>query len=393
MKNLIITDFYYRGGLETYLYNLLDSWEGNDQFIILCNEDNPSINSLKKKISKKKLIDIIYFNKIIPSFVRKLLNQKNIFLKIIIYYIFVPLIIVFFKIFFIKNNFDKLLVVNGGYPGSILCRCSIISWRIMNKKKSIFNIHNMVKKITYKNFIIETILDFLITQSATHIITVSKACLKSFDNRLFFKITNKKKFIYNGLKEPKKINNFNIKKISSNEKYLLMLATFERRKGYEYLFQSVSLLKLSIPNINVKIFGYGSNDQYLYLLKEIKKYNLENNIDLGYFQENAQEIINNCKIMLVPSQEDESFGYTIIEAMALGKPIIATDTGGMPEVLTHGSCGFICSKYDPNEFADSIKDLISNKKKYENFSINCINRYKQHFISSKMSIKYKQYLA
>ena len=388
MRILIITDFYYRGGLETFLYNLIKSWQDEDEFNILCNEDNPSISFLKKNLNKK-LINIISFNSIFSDFTINILKKKNNFIKFL-YYIFIfPQLIIYFKIFFQKNKYEKLIVVNGGYPGSIYCRSSIISWGILNKKKSIFNIHNMARKINLKNFIFEFLIDFLITFYSSKVITVSNSCAKSIENRIFFKYSSKLDVIYNGLVDLNQKTNL----IDDNDKnYLLMLATFEKRKGYDYLFKALKHLKKTNPQITTKIYGDGNAKQYKRVKMQIKHYDLEENVFLNKFAENSFQIIKNCKLMLVPSQADESFGYTIVEAMSLSKPIISTNTGGIPEVLENGVSGYVCSKTNPIAFSESIKELLNNDKKYKNFSINARKRYLAKFKASTMASTYREML-
>ncbi len=389
MKILIITDYYYRGGLETFINNLINSWDQNDEFCILCNKENPSISFFKKKINKHKLLDILNFDILIPKKLLEFFNKKKKIIKLFNYLFFFPFLIFQFKIFFVKNNFEKLIVINGGYPGSIYCRSSIISWGIFNKKKSIFNIHNMARKINIKNFLFEYFIDFLVSIYSYKIITVSNACAETIKNRILIKKFSKIQVVYNGLIDFPQ--NYEISK-NEDKNYLLMLATFEQRKGYDYLFTALKHLKKTNSKFITKIYGYGNTEQYNNIQKKIFKYDLQDNINLNNFEENSFSIIKNCKLMLVPSQQEESFGYTIIEAMSLSKPIISTNIGGIPEVLDNGYSGYVCSKNNPIEFAESIKELLNNDDKYKNFSINARNRYLKNFGAKKMSEKYRELL-
>ena len=78
MKILIITDFYYRGGLETFIYNLLQSWDEKDSFNIICNDNNPSIKFLTIRHPRFIENDILMANYTPRNF-----NNNN---KILLYY-------------------------------------------------------------------------------------------------------------------------------------------------------------------------------------------------------------------------------------------------------------------------------------------------------------------
>jgi len=92
--------------------------------------------------------------------------------------------------------------------------------------------------------------------------------------------------------------------------------------------------------------------------------------------------------MLVPSQSQESFNYTIIEAMALGTPVVATDVGGIPEVIGNQGSGVVCPKDDLSEFSMSIINILSDKQLAKKLSDRGRLRYENNFRSSVMANKY-----
>jgi len=92
--------------------------------------------------------------------------------------------------------------------------------------------------------------------------------------------------------------------------------------------------------------------------------------------------------MLVPSQSQESFNYTIIEAMALGTPVVATDVGGIPEVIGNQESGVVCPKDDLSEFSMSIINILSDKQLAKKLTYNGRKRFENNFRSEVMSHKY-----
>ena len=96
--------------------------------------------------------------------------------------------------------------------------------------------------------------------------------------------------------------------------------------------------------------------------------------------------------MVVPSQEYESFGLTIIEAMAFGVPVVVTNVGGMPEVLKDSNAGYVCSKDDPLEFADAIKSILSNPLLASELGKNSRLAFESRFMATKMTNSYRKLL-
>jgi len=71
--------------------------------------------------------------------------------------------------------------------------------------------------------------------------------------------------------------------------------------------------------------------------------------------------LNSCDLFVVPSRfESESFGVAAVEAMACGLPVIASDVGGLPEVVQHGLTGLIVPKEDVEALADAIMLLATD---------------------------------
>jgi len=136
MKIAYFVENYGKGGVDTFISNLLRKNLFNDKIYLIYNENNPGIASLKK-LKKIKLIKYSIFSW------DQVLNRCNniFFLSIlkIIYSIIFP-ITFFYQIvrlyFFFKiHSFDKILIINGGYPGGDICLAATIVWSKINPKK------------------------------------------------------------------------------------------------------------------------------------------------------------------------------------------------------------------------------------------------------------------
>ena len=167
-----------------------------------------------------------------------------------------------------------------------------------------------------------------------------------------------------------------------------MLATYEPRKGHTFLLNAFKEVSLDFPELELRIHGDGSEKQKATVNNEINRLKLGHRVFLGDHLQDITSLYMSASILLVPSQEYESFGLTIIEAMAFGVPIVATDVGGMPEVLRGSNAGYICSKDDPSEFAEAIKKIIKDKNLSEQMSVNGRKTFIDKFTATKMTKQY-----
>ena len=398
MKICIFTENYYKGGLDTFLVNIFNTWpEEKDELILCCNSSHAGLKDIKDK-TKRPLI-IKEYNRIFTSSIFRGESNNffsnslvinfffNLSYKILQYPFLFPWYLISLTYFFIRNDYDRLMVVNGGYPASLLCRCASIAWWLAGKRPlSIMNFHNSSTPTSWHNKIAEDFIDRLVIKSSKHIVSVSKNCLNSLKNRNSFLDYDKASYIYNGIEDPTLLNNFEINK--PTKPYCLMLATYEPRKGHIYLLNAFKDVVKNFDDVQLKIFGHGQAEEKKQVSDEISKLNLRDRVILGDFEPQKNKLIANAAILVVPSQAFESFGLTIIEAMACGVPVVTTDVGGMPEVLGNSNAGYVCSKDNYKEFALAIETILDDSELASTLGKNGRAAFEDRFSALTMSKKY-----
>ncbi len=90
-------------------------------------------------------------------------------------------------------------------------------------------------------------------------------------------------------------------------------------------------------------------------------------------KDNVIPFLNSCDLYLLPSKS-ESFGVSALEALSCGLPVIGTNVGGLNEVVAHGLCGFLYSPDDVEKMSVSAIELLTDKTKFEKFSLNARKR-------------------
>ncbi len=88
-------------------------------------------------------------------------------------------------------------------------------------------------------------------------------------------------------------------------------------------------------------------------------------------QEAIEEILSVCDLFILPSEE-ESFGLSALEAMACEVPVIATNVGGLPEVVIHNKTGFLSDVGDINTMSEYAIELLQDENKLNTFRKNSL---------------------
>lgn len=132
--------------------------------------------------------------------------------------------------------------------------------------------------------------------------------------------------------------------------------------------------------INLKIIGDGT--LYEEMKQTIDKQNLKN-VNLLGFQKDVKSFLHEADAFILTS-EWESMGIAIAEAMACALPVIASNVGGIPELIIDGKGGFLCESNDIDGFVEKIKYLKDNPHLREEFSAFNRKRFKDNFTLEQM---------
>lgn len=191
---------------------------------------------------------------------------------------------------------------------------------------------------------------------ADRIISVSKCAATFIENLLDNDIESI--VIPNGVN----IERFHPSKNEANEPTVLFVGRLVHRKGAHILVKAFSNVVKEIPEAKLIIVGEG----YMKPLLQIraKQLKLEENIQfLGRIsEEELLKTYQKSRIVVIPSLYRESFGIVALEAMATGKPIIATKVGGLPEIIRDEENGFLIPPGNHRILAEKIILLLSDEK-------------------------------
>ncbi|MDI1254747.1 MAG: glycosyltransferase family 4 protein [Flavobacterium sp.] len=292
---------------------------------------------------------------------RKIFTPKNIFL--------------FFKE--IKKAFSILDNLNNEYHFDIIYSntLAVLLGMIYAKKrkiKHIWHVHEIIAspKIFKKSF------SKLLSLDSTTKIVYNSIATQHFWN-VSNTIKNKSKVIWNGLEIDE---NF----ISEQEKYsirknllhadeeivIALIGRISRWKGQQLLLKTFYELSKNFKNIKLLFVGSVPPNQEIFLE------NLKNNIEalalsekviILPFQQQIAKIWQSIDIAVVPSIEPEPFGLVAVEAMLAKKPVVASDHGGLSEIIINDETGFLVEPNNETALYEAICKLIANPEMRNSF--------------------------
>jgi len=147
-----------------------------------------------------------------------------------------------------------------------------------------------------------------------------------------------------------------------NKKVILFVGRLDQRKGVIFLVKAIKELKNDIKE-DFKCIIVGNGPIKNHILKYIKNNNLD-----SYFSfvnkvnyKNLRKIFFLCDVLVLPSLY-EGLGLVLLEAMASKKPVIGTNSGGIPEIIKHGYNGFLTPLRSIKHISKAIKKILSNNE-------------------------------
>jgi phosphatidylinositol alpha-1,6-mannosyltransferase len=151
-----------------------------------------------------------------------------------------------------------------------------------------------------------------------------------------------------------------------DESIILTLARLHPRKGQDIVIKALPYVLRRVPNTKYVIAGAGEDYERLVML--VKEYNLNGNVIFSGYIPDDQIIkfYDICDVFVMPSRQEgpwvEGFGISFLEASARGKPVIGGDHGGVREVIIDGQTGIVVNPYNPEEIAEAIINILTDKE-------------------------------
>jgi phosphatidyl-myo-inositol alpha-mannosyltransferase len=146
---------------------------------------------------------------------------------------------------------------------------------------------------------------------------------------------------------------------------IVFLGRLEFRKGANYLLKAFYEIKRQMPNTRLIVCGSGTRlrKRYEAWVKDVR---LPDVVFAGMVSNEEQpRYYRTADIFCAPNTSHESFGLVLIEAMATGRPIVATNIEGFASVVTHGEEGLLVPPMAVRPLANALLTLLNDKQRRE----------------------------
>jgi len=244
-----------------------------------------------------------------------------------------------------------------GYKGHVLC----LALKIMAGLPWIAFVHGW----TSEDFKIKLYskLDRFILGFADRVVVVSESLKKQLNMNW---IDGKKVRTIVNATDPSEYKELSIHRsvrdahgIKDDEKVVGVIGRFSPEKGHKDFIDAFRLVREHIPDIKAMLVGEGQDKDLL--MEKVKKYKLDEHVIFTGYQKQMVPYYLTFDLVVIPSLS-EGMPNVALEAMLFEKPVVATDVGGIPEVVIDNITGRLVKPMNPELLADAIMNVISDSE-------------------------------
>jgi len=156
------------------------------------------------------------------------------------------------------------------------------------------------------------------------------------------------------------------------------IANLFPRKGYEVMLRALPAIVRAAPTVHYVIVGSDDSDYADRLKRLAHELKIADRVHIVGFQDPVQPFLASLDLYVHPALM-EGFGVAVVEAMAMGKAVVATTTGGLPEVVAQGETGLLVPPGDVESLAATVVSLLQDRVRREQLGRNGSARAHEHF--------------
>lgn len=389
-KILIFTENHQPGGLVRYVMDTANALAGSYGIVIASNK-NALSQSDYGQIEGVYSTETVNFLSVAQLTLKA---QKNLFLRAVKAWFFLDLLhsspiikflhIKTFTALLNRVKPDLVISFNGGYPAARSCINLCYAAKKLNIP-AVLSTVSMPSPNWYNNRIYGDI------NKTVPWFSVNAGNIKTALAKLKNINPGKIKLLYNCVKQEdflsakpaaqmRKLLN-----IPENKTVFVFAGRLERMKGVYLLYDAFLKARKQAPNMHLVLAGKNIDGDIFYnYIKE----GIDNGwLTLtGHYKGNIYDIINMADIFVMPSYW-EGLPYVLIEAMQCAKPVIASDVGGIPELIKNGENGYLFNPNNCQQLEQLLENAALNAKNLQNLGENAAKTVKENFMFSSFKQK------
>lgn len=376
MKILVYWEQESWGGVDTHLLELLRTWPApDDEIVLLANEGNLGFDRLKDRFASLPHVRCESFRSYSHNELNRRLRTSGWprFLTRLLHFTqpltYLASVIRLHKAFRRLGTFDLLLADNGGYPAAWGTIAAIEAGARAGIRARLLLVHHSAKPAAAFMGVFERLVDSRLMRFASALVCVSHATrAELLKQRWIDEAALRIRVIHNGISpeagtESRETTDIRTRIDAGNDHRLIgIVGRIDPYKGHEDLiFALARLAPEQRGNIQLVVLGSAVSDDEIPRLQRIaRNLGVEGCLQfLGYVEGRPVDLIAQLDLLVVATRSFEGFGLTLIEAMSVGVPVLATRVGAIPEFVHEGN-GVLVQPASPSELANALADFVAD---------------------------------
>lgn len=281
------------------------------------------------------------------------------------------------------RGIDVLHINNGGYPAALSCLSAAIAARLVGIRNVVMVVNNIAHQGRYWYWWLDRPLDYLVGRCVTRFVTGSSNAGGVLQSVL--KLPGKKfTTLHNGIavRETSETMAQTRARLGLEQGTMVfgMVALLEWRKGHRVLFNAVAELRDMIPAERMPMFLIeGEGPERVALDDMVARLGIGKWVWFVGAERLIFNFVHALDVMLLPSVANEDFPNVVLEAMSLGKPVIASRIAGTPEQIDDGVTGSLVAPGDATALALKIASFVQDRARVAMMGARARDRFEREF--------------
>ncbi|HXT01687.1 MAG TPA: glycosyltransferase family 4 protein [Elusimicrobiota bacterium] len=282
---------------------------------------------------------------------------------------------------------DLAHINNGGYPGAMGCRAAALAAKLAGMRRVVFVVHNQAIPLWMPWQLGDWIIDRLVSACVDVFVTATRTSQDALVRRGFPR--SKMRIIQDGVpaagpRRPAAEVRAELG-LPTSAPVFVMTAFFESRKGHRELVEALARLGPDAPH--VLLVGDGPEQERV--VRQARACGLERRVHFAGFRSDYLDLIAACDVLVLPSLADEDMPLVILDAMALGKPVISSRLAGIPEEVSDGETGILVEPGDVAGLSAAVSRMAGDSGLRESFGRAGLRRFRELFEISLLGGRYR----
>ncbi len=160
---------------------------------------------------------------------------------------------------------------------------------------------------------------------------------------------------------------------------------FQKGKGHTVLLKALRLLKERGLSFRAVFAGDGSDRPSV--IQSAQEINLKDDVEFPGCLSDVISLLKESDVFVLPSVAMEGMPISVLEAMASGLPVVASDVGGLKQLVANGQTGFLCPPGDPQVLAEALATLVTSHEKRREMGLHGRRRVERYHRLQRVSAK------